>query len=104
MLTLVALSALAGTMRSALFLLASVLSTVAAQIGASWPEAPVEKTEHARMLAAEFGPPSGNDIATYNIILFSSIGLVFIFYFSIMALVNMECEGDSLLYSKSKGD
>jgi len=62
------------------------------------------QTEHARMLAAEFGPPSGNDIATYNIILFSSIGLVFIFYFSIMALVNMECEGDSLLYSKSKGD
>lgn len=63
MLTLVALSALAGTMRSALFLLASVLSTVAAQIGASWPEAPVEKVSsitvhHAVLRGARLALPS----------------------------------------------
>ena len=60
---------------------------------------------HARALAAG-GPPSGNDIAQYNIILFSSIFLVFITYFSMMALVNMDFGNDSLLYSggKAKGD
>jgi hypothetical protein len=53
---------------------------------------------HARALAGS-GPPSSNDIAQYNIILFSSIALVFISYFSVMALVNMDIGNDSLLYS-----
>ena len=56
---------------------------------------------HARMLG---GAPSSFDIAEYNIILFSSIAMVFTFYFSIMALVNMDVGNDSLLYSKSKSD
>ena len=34
-------------------------------------------------------PPTTEQISQYNIILFSSIALVFIFYFSAMALVNM---------------
>ena len=46
------------------------------------------QTVHARMLA-ESGVPSGDSIATFNIILFSSIALVLVTYFSIMALVNM---------------
>ena len=55
--------------------------------------------------AAE-GPPSGDDIATFNIILFTSIALLLITYFSMMALVNMDFGNDSLLYSggKAKGD
>lgn len=57
---------------------------------------------HARMLAA--AAPSYGEIADYNIILFSSIAMVFVFYFSIMALVNMDFGNDSLLYTKSKGD
>ena len=58
------------------------------------------QTVHARALAGS-GPPSSNDIAQYNIILFSSIALVFISYFSVMALVNMDIGKDSLLYSGS---
>lgn len=64
----------------------------------SVPCAPLLQTVHARALAGS-GPPSSNDIAQYNIILFSSIALVFISYFSVMALVNMDIGKDSLLYS-----
>ena len=46
------------------------------------------QTVHARLLAESAGP-SGNDIAQYNIIVFSSIGLVVSFYFAIMVMVNM---------------
>ena len=55
-------------------------------------------------LLAEGAPPTSGEIAEYNIILFSAIAMVFIFYFSIMALVNMDVGNDSLLYSKSKSD
>ena len=61
------------------------------------------QASHARLLA-EGAPPTSGEIAEYNIILFSAIALVFIFYFSIMALVNMDVGNDSLLYSKSKSD
>ena len=41
------------------------------------------------MLAASDAPPSTEEIAQFNIILFSSIFLVIICYFSMMAMVNM---------------
>ena len=56
------------------------------------------------MLAAT-GPPSDNDIATFNIVLFSSLALFFTFYFSVMALVNMEYDPDPMHeVQKAKGD
>lgn len=60
----------------------------------------------ARMLSenTEGAPPSYEDIAQYNIILFASIALLLITYFSFEALFNMEHMNDSLLYSKSKTD
>ncbi|KOO29110.1 hypothetical protein Ctob_006182 [Chrysochromulina tobinii] len=85
-------------MQRSLILLASALAAVAANLAETWPQDPVGKTVHARALAGS-GPPSSNDIAQYNIILFSSIALVFISYFSVMALVNMDIGNDSLLYS-----
>lgn len=48
--------------------------------------------------------PSGDAIAEYNILLFSSIGMVVVFYFAAAALMNMDVTNDSLLYSKSKTD
>jgi len=59
------------------------------------------QVSHARLLA-EGAPPTYGEIAEYNIILFSAIGMVLIFYFAVMALVNMDVGNDSLLYSKSK--
>ena len=50
----------------------------------------VVQTVHAQRLLAESAGPSGNDIAQYNIILFSSIGIVVSFYFAIMVMENME--------------
>ena len=47
------------------------------------------QAKHARMLAASDAPPSTEEIAQFNIILFSSIALVIICYFSMMAMVNM---------------
>ena len=48
-------------------------------------------------------PLDGGD-SQFNIILFISIALVLISYFSMMAMVNMDVGSDSLLYSKSKSD
>jgi hypothetical protein len=62
-----------------------------------------EQVSHARLLG-EGGAPSYNEIATFNIILFSSLAIIFAFYFAVMALVNMDVTNDSLLYSKSKSD
>lgn len=62
------------------------------------------QAKHARMLAASDAPPSMEEIAQFNIILFISIALVLISYFSMMAMVNMDVGSDSLLYSKSKSD
>ena len=45
------------------------------------------QAKHARMLAASDAPPSTEEIAQFNIILFSSIALVIICYFSMMAMV-----------------
>lgn len=45
--------------------------------------------KQARMLKASNAPPSTEEIAQFNIILFSSIALVIICYFSMMAMVNM---------------
>ena len=45
--------------------------------------------KQARMLKASNAPPSTEEIAQLNIILFSSIALVIICYFSMMAMVNM---------------
>ena len=58
--------------------------------------------QRGRMLGDVGTPPSIDEIASFNIILFVSIALVLVFYFSAMALVNMEHMNDSLLYSKSK--
>jgi len=62
----------------------------------------VDATPQRRILKGQSAPPSYDDIATFNIILFSSIALVFVFYFSIMAMVDMDYQSDSLLYSKAK--
>ena len=48
----------------------------------------IPQTAHARMLASS-KMPSTNDIATVNIVVFVSIGLVLISYFSMMALANI---------------
>ena len=103
------------------------LAGVAAELAARWPDEPIaddsgalfRETQarfgakgasmhsvsplHARMLA-DSDAPTIDDIATYNIILFSSIAMVAMFYFSIMAMVNMEYQTDPLLYSKGKID
>mmetsp|Transcript_40238 Transcript_40238/g.106554 ORF Transcript_40238/g.106554 Transcript_40238/m.106554 type:complete len:94 (+) Transcript_40238:17-298(+) len=92
------------TMRLSLLLVVATISSITATIGASWPSSPVDQTPHARLLGAGASGPSGNDIATYNIILFSSIGMVAAFYFATMALVNMDVGNDSMLYSKAKAD
>jgi hypothetical protein len=47
------------------------------------------QTAHARLLAEGKGGMTGDAIAEYNIILYVSIALVFISYFSTMAMVNM---------------
>ena len=64
---------------------------------------PQGKAKRARQLS-ESGAPSGNDIATFNIILFVSIALVLCTYFGMMAMVDMDLGNDSLLYAKSKSD
>ena len=103
------------------------IAGVASQLAARWPDEPLADGNgalfremqarlgaegstfravsplHARMLSGS-DVPSGEDIATYNIILFSSIAMVAMFYFSIMAMVNMDYQSDSLLYSKGKMD
>merc|ERR1719424_2240836 len=89
------------------------IAGVASQLGARWPDEPLADENgalfreiqtrlgakgasmhaisplHSRMLSAS-DVPSGEDIASYNIILFSSIAMVVMFYFSIMAMVNMD--------------
>ena len=110
--------------------LGMMLAPVFANFASRWPDGPVpdDKGQLFRELQASLGakpeeivgkmmqhhhrilegdpnaPPSMNDIATFNIILFTSIALVLVFYFSIMATVNMDYANDSLLYSKSKND
>jgi hypothetical protein len=117
-------------MRAVFLLLAAALVPALGEIAVRWPAEPVADEdgslfrklqvrlgvkadavfdaapEHARMLteASAGTPPTYDDIASYNIILFSSIIIVVVFYFSIMAMVNMDYQGDSLLYSKSKSD
>ena len=68
--------------------------------------APTPLSAHGRALAGSDagGPPSYDDIATFNIVVFLSIALVAISYFSIMSMVNMDYQSDSLLYSKAKTD
>ena len=107
---------------------ALALGVASGNVAARWPDSPVADEDgslflrlqknfgvkadaimeatlaNARKLASEPVAPSYEEIATFNIILFVSIGLVFIFYFASMALVNMEHTNDSLLYSKSKTD
>ena len=105
------------------------IASASARLAARWPAEPVadEDSSLFRQLQAKLGakveailgtslharalaeapansPPSLEDIAQYNIILFVSIAIVLIFYFASMALVNMEHMNDSLLYSKSKTD
>lgn len=63
----------------------------------------LHQAKRARQLS-ESGAPSGNDIATFNIILFVSIALVLCTYFGMMAMVDMDLGNDSLLYAKSKSD
>lgn len=80
--------------------LASAAAQATAAIGASWPAEPVQAAR--RMLQAE--APSYDSIAEYNIILFSSLGMVAVFFFAASALMNMDVGNDSLLYSKTKSD
>ena len=101
------------------------IAAASSQLGATWPATPAADNDGGlfRRLQQKLGvepavatpltptrslsgsgPPSYEDIAQYNIILFVSIVIVVAFYFASMALVNMEHMNDSLLYSKTKSD
>mgnify|MGYP004102909723 FL=1 len=47
---------------------------------------------------------ASGDIANYHVILWSSLGLVVVTLYCVMALFNMDISQDSLLYNKSKSD
>ena len=64
----------------------------------------VSRSQQQAAPAAQAGGYTLAEVAEYNIILWMSIILVFVFYFAAMALVNMDVTNDSLLYSKSKSD
>lgn len=78
--------------------LLSVLACAAAQLGSSWPAAPDNEARspldallglgRSRMLQSA-GAPTTDEIASFNIILFVSVIMVFVCYFGMMSLVNM---------------
>ena len=108
-------SVLMAKLRFAVLL--SALALVAAQVGRGWPDRPLAKelgleehyesvAHHARMLAETQAAAgySDDEIAMFQFMAMSSIITVFVFYFAMMAMVNMDYANDSILYSKAKGD
>ena len=71
------------------FIVVSLLANPHAPRGCCPCLASATQAKRARLLATADAPPSTEEIAQFNIILFSSIALVLICYFAMMAMVNM---------------
>ncbi|EOD41978.1 hypothetical protein EMIHUDRAFT_349345 [Emiliania huxleyi CCMP1516] len=84
------------------------LASASVQIGSDWPAGPLGESTSARRVlldaggdAASRGPPP-EGVGMFHIILWSSLGLVVVGWFAVLAMFNMDVGNDSLLYSKAK--
>ena len=90
--------------RALVLALAACAGVAQAQLGSSWPAEPVPAEGLRAAASRQLAEAASGDIANYHAILWSSLGLVVVTIYCVMALFNMDISQDSLLYSKSKSD
>ena len=90
--------------RALVLALAACAGVAQAQLGSSWPAEPVPAEGLRAAASRQLAEAASADIANYHVILWSSLGLVVVTFYCVMALFNMDISQDSLLYSKFKSD